>query len=84
MINQFSLYDLLYTSFSSLKAEYIYEKQYKFDEKYLYFFAKGKLSFMIFFRNIMKRIHKIPLIMFIKKLIRSNPFLCKLKTIKKR
>jgi len=31
MINQFFLYDLLYTSFSSFKTEYIYEKQYKSD-----------------------------------------------------
>jgi len=28
MINQFFLYDLLYTSFSSFKTEYIYEKRY--------------------------------------------------------
>jgi len=29
MIGLFFLYDLLYTSFSSFKTEYIYEKQYK-------------------------------------------------------
>ena len=28
MINPFFLYDLLHTSFSSFKTEYIYEKQY--------------------------------------------------------
>ncbi len=29
MINQFFLYDLKYTSFSSFKTEYIYGKQYR-------------------------------------------------------
>jgi len=29
MIGLFFLYDLLYTSFSSFKTEYIYEKQYR-------------------------------------------------------
>ncbi len=29
LINQFFLYDLLYTNFSSFIMEYIYEKQYR-------------------------------------------------------
>ncbi len=57
---KFFLYDLLYTSFSSFKTEYIYGKQYRFKEKTMfdYLLSKDEIRLREEVRDLVKWVPK--------------------------